>query len=170
MPERRGTNILVQQGRQDQLIQIVQSILPGSKRIEILTEVDSPILHVVYPDRSVPVEFAGDGVHALLRMSMEIARRAGTTVLIEEPELHQHPGAVAQSARVIVAATRGGIQVVLSTHSLELIDSILAASDEKDLERLCVFRLKLDDGGLVSHRLAGKEVAFARKEIEDDLR
>lgn len=160
----------VRQGRSDELIAMVQAMLPGTKRIEILTEGDSPVLHVVYPDRSVPVEFAGDGVHALLRMCMEIARPPGALVLIEEPELHQHPRGIAQSARVIVAAARAGVQVVLSTHSLEFIDSVLAVADEKDLERLSVFRLKLDNGGLISSRLTGKEVAFERNQIEDDLR
>lgn len=158
------------QGRQKELFEIVKQILPGAERVEILVEGNTPVLHVIYGDRSVPVEFAGDGIHALLRMVMEIAAKPGSLVLIEEPEIHQHPGAIARSARAIVAAARAGIQVVLSTHSLEFIDSTLAASDEKDVERLSVFRLKLDNGGLISSRLDGKEVAFARNQIEDDLR
>ncbi len=160
----------VSQGHQKGLNEIVRQILPGAERIEILTEGDTPVVHVVFTDRSVPLEFAGDGIHALLRLSMEIAAPPGALVLIEEPELHQHPRAIAQSARVIVAAARAGIQVVLSTHSLEFIDSVLAVSDDKDLERLSVVRMKLDNGHLISHRLLGPEVAQARQVIEDDLR
>jgi len=160
----------VQQGRQEQLIQIVQTVLPGSKRIEILTEGDSPVLHVVYPNRSVPVEFAGDGVHALLRMSMEIARPPGALVLIEEPEIHQHPGGMRQAIRAILAAVRQAVQVVLTTHSLEFIDILLGESTDDDLNKLALFRLKLKDGELLSARLPGPEVARVRHEIEDDLR
>ena len=45
---------------------------------------------------------------------------------MEEPEVHMHPGAIRQCARAILAAVRRGIQIVLSTHSLELIDALLS--------------------------------------------
>jgi AAA15 family ATPase/GTPase len=91
-------------------------------------------------------------------------------VLLEEPESHQHPANLRLAARSIHAAVRRGIQVVSTTHSLEFIDILLAESSDQDLENLSLFRLKLEDGKLVSVRLAGPEVAVARNEIEDDLR
>lgn len=160
----------VVQGRRDQTVAILKDLLPSLRDIVILTEQDRPILHFVYEDFSVPAALAGDGVHALLRLVLETATRQRGLLLIEEPELHLHPAAIARSARVIVAAARTEVQLVLSTHSLEFIDCVLAVADEKDLERLSVFRLKLDNGGLISSRLTGKEVAFERNQIEDDLR
>jgi ABC-type cobalamin/Fe3+-siderophores transport system ATPase subunit len=160
----------VVQGHRDQALSVLKDLLPAVQDIVILTEQNLPIVHVVYKDYSVPVALAGDGVHALVRLVLETAARRRGMVLIEEPELHQHPAAIARSARVLVAAARAEIQVVLSTHSLEFIDSILVAADEQDLQRLSVFRLKLDNGGLISHRLLGPDVAQARQVIEDDLR
>lgn len=160
----------VEQGQKQQAIAIMTALLPNVRNIEILTEAGKPVLHVVFDDYSVPAALVGDGIHALLRLVLELAARRRGLVLAEEPELHQHPRAIGQSARAIVAAARAGIQVVLSTHSLEFIDYVLTVGDEKDLERLSVFRLKLDNGGLISSRLAGKDVAFARNQIEDDLR
>ena len=67
-------------------------------------------------------------------------------------------------------AVRREIQVVLTTHSLELIDALLAESTEQDLAQFSLYRLQLQDGNLKSSRLAGPEIAFARTTIEDDLR
>lgn len=89
---------------------------------------------------------------------------------MEEPEVHMHPGAIRQCARAIVAAVRRGIQIVLSTHSLELLDALLAVSSDDDLGRLSLYQLQLQDGVLESSRLAGPDVAFSRTTIEDDLR
>jgi len=161
----------VQLGRRKEAIGIVSEVFPGVNNVEILTENGEPILHFVFADYSVPATLAGDGIQSLLRLSLELAATgAGGVALLEEPEVHQHPGAIRQSARAIVAAVRRKIQVVLTTHSLELIDAILAASSEEDLDRLSLYRLKLQDGVLQSSRLSGREVAFSRTTIEDDLR
>ena len=76
-----------------------------------------------------------------------------------------------QAARAICAAVARGIQVVLTTHSLELIDHLVIESRAREaLDQLSVFRLQLTDGCLKSYRMPGEEVAFARNQIEDDLR
>ncbi len=115
-------------------------------------------------------------------------------MLLEEPEVHMHPGAIRQCARAILAAMRRKIQIVLSTHSLELIDALVGESSDADLRQLSLYRLQLQagvpklpprpEGGpglgsweivklagtLKSSRLSGPDVAFARTEIQDDLR
>jgi AAA15 family ATPase/GTPase len=70
----------------------------------------------------------------------------------------------------VLAAVRRDIQVILTTHSLELIDALLAASCNEDLERLSLYRLELEDGRLISVRMPGPDVAFSRNQIENDLR
>src|SRR5205823_1390215 len=143
---------------------------PDVSNVEILTEHGEPILHFVFADYSVPATLVGDGIQSLLRLSLELAASGGGVALLEEPEVHQHPGAIRQSARAILAAVRREIQVVLTTHSLELIDALLAESTDKDLARASLYRLKLEDGVLKSSRLSGPDIAFARTEIEEDLR
>lgn len=157
-------------GRRSEAKAIVSEVVPEVKDLEILTEEDTPILHLVFADYSVPVAFAGDGVYSFVQLSLELASHPGGVVLFEEPEVHQHPAAIRQTVRAILAAVRRGIQVILSTHSLELIDTLLAESQEEDLERLSVYRLQLRDGELTSRRMPGSEVAFLRSEIENDLR
>ena len=159
-----------EQGRKAQAEALVAEVVPGVSELEILTEGDTPILHLVFEDRSVPVAFAGDGVYSLVQLCLELASLPRGVVLLEEPEVHQHPAAICQSVRAILAAVRRGVQVILTTHSLELIDYILAESSKEELQGLSVYRLQLKDGSLSSRRIDGSEVAFLRTEIESDLR
>ena len=138
--------------------------------LEILTEGDTPILHIVYDDRVVPAALAGDGMESLVRLALELSQRKDGTFLIEEPEAHQHSAAILRSARILVAAARLGSQILLSTHSMELLDDLLGALRDDELDLLAVYRLRLVQGELKVLRMPGKEVHSARTEIEDDLR
>lgn len=143
---------------------------PTIRGIEILTEGDVPVLHLAYDDRVVPAVLAGDGMESLVRLALELSQRKKGTFLIEEPEAHQHSAAILRSARIIVAAARLGSQIILSTHSMELLDDMLAALRDEELDLLAVYRLRLVHGELKVLRMPGKEVNTARTEIEDDLR
>jgi predicted ATPase len=160
----------VQKGRRKEAIGIVSEVFPGVNNVEILTEHGEPILHFVFTDYSVPATLAGDGIQSLLRLSLELAVSGGGVALLEEPEVHQHPGAIRQTARAILAAVRRQIQVVLTTHSLELIDALVSECSDDDLERFSLYGVKLDGGILKSYRSPGPEVAFSRMQIQDDLR
>ncbi|NQU21683.1 MAG: AAA family ATPase [Candidatus Nealsonbacteria bacterium] len=151
-------------------LHITQGVLPDAKELAIDVENGLPLVVLDYGDHAVPVALCGDGVYSLVSLSLELAAHEKTTVLFEEPEVHQHPGAMRQTVRAILAAVRRDIQVVLTTHSLELIDVLLAESSDEDLERLALYRMELDDGRLISARMTGPEVAFSRFEIENDLR
>ena len=161
----------VQLGRRNEAMGIVSEVFPGVSHVEILTECGQPILHFVFKDHSVPATLAGDGIQSLLRLTLELAATgAGGLALLEEPEVHQHPGAIRQSARAIMAAVRRRIQIVLTTHSLELIDALLSESSDDDLKSMSLYRVSLEGGVLKHFRLPGPDVAFARTQIEDDLR
>jgi predicted ATPase len=157
------------QGRQQVAKAIISEVLPSVRNIEILTENGKPIVYLVFDRHRVPATLCGDGILSLLQLTLQLTSAAGV-MLLEEPEVHQHPGAMRRTARVILAAVRRNIQVILTTHSLELIDALVAESSQEDLTRFGLYRLCLEDGGLKSSRLAGSDVAFARAEIEDDLR
>ena len=161
----------VKLGRRGAATALLRDLVPGFSHVEILTNADgTPIVHVVYEDRSVPVALAGDGVAALIRLSLELAARPGGVVLIEEPEVHQHPAALLRSARAIAETVKRGVQVVVSTHSLELIDALVGEECGLNLEDVALFMLRLSEGRLGSARIPGPRVAYARQELEDDLR
>jgi predicted ATPase len=161
----------VTQGRREEVLGFLSTLVPGLRNLEILVSHRmEPVLHLVFADKSVPVALAGDGIRSMLRLGLELASRSGGLVLVEEPEVHQHPKALQQSAKVLLAGVRRGLQIVLATHSLELIDALLLEATQDDLQLLSTFRLNLNDGVLAHSRIDGEKMAFARGQIEEDLR
>ena len=85
------------------------------------------------------------------------------------PEVYAHPGALPQIATLIWQAVASGAQIVLATHSLELVDALLSASSA-ELARSAVYRLRPRAGELTAARLAGTEALERKTELEEDLR
>lgn len=160
----------VEDGHLNELESIMAEVVPGLDRLHILSDdAGMSVVHLGFSDHSVPVAVAGDGIQTLLQVSLAVAQRPGNTVLLEEPEVTQHPRSVHQAARAITAAVRRGVQVILSTHSLELIDALRAQLDD-DLAKLAVFHLACPAGSLSAIHYSGSEVALARDSIGEDLR
>ena len=161
----------IELGRRTAAQKALNEVLPGLIHVEIGTYKDKPRLLTVYEDRSVPLASEGDGIQSLMRLSLSLSACAEGTVLMEEPEVHQHPRALRMSAKAILSAVNRGVQVVLSTHSLELIDALLSEAKSADsLEKVSICRLLLKDGCLKHYRSSGVDAEFQRFEIEDDLR
>jgi predicted ATPase len=160
----------VEDGRLPEVEQIVAEVVPGLTHIHNLTnEAGVGIVHLAFSDHSVPVAVAGDGIQTLVQVCFALAQLPGTTVLLEEPEATQHPRSIYQSGRAIAAAVKRGVQVILSTHSLDLIDALRAELGD-DLPKLTVHHLACPDGALSVVRYSGSEVAIARDTIGEDLR
>jgi predicted ATPase len=107
----------------------------------------------------------------VLRLGLELASCEQGVLLIEEPEVHLHRKSVGAVARALVAAVQRGLQLFVSTQSLELLDALLAGSSEEVLERLTLFHLDRDaDGTLSSTCLPGGDVALLRTALGEDVR
>ena len=161
---------VAEQGRRREAKALIIELIPNLEDIEILTQNGEATVYLVFSDGAHPAALAGDGVHLLLKLGLELSSRTGGTVLLEEPDTHMHPGAIRQVAKAIWAAVRRGIQVILTTHSLDLIDAIVAEATTDDLTDLALYQIRTADSHLKSSRLDGSDVAFSRAEIQDDLR
>lgn len=161
-------------GRYEFAFELAREVVPGLTQIEILPLDDAAEnfdLFTTFRDRSVPLAVAGDGVRGLIRLALELAAHPGGLALVEEPEVHLHPRALRQTARALVAASKRGVQLVLATHSLELIDLLAEyASAEQLLPQFSVQRLVLDAGTLQCRLIPGEQVSRVRQELELELR
>jgi len=154
------------------VIDLLKDVIPGLQDLVNLTAVgdEGGDLGAAFEDHVVSVGSMGAGEQALIRLCLELGGRPGETVLIEDPEAHQHPRALRQSARAIVAAARRGVDVILSTHSLELLDDLTAELSPDELEWLSVFSLVRRDGVVLSSRHEGAMVAKVREAVGKDYR
>lgn len=162
----------VEHGRERECHDLARVLLPRASHLTILSERNKPVLHVVLQgnDGSIPAQLVGDGLHGVLRLALELAAHSGSIALLEEPEAHKHPAAIALTAKLIWAAVVQGVQVILTTHSLELIDHLLLAAPAQHLDQLQVFRMRLDRGQLHAVAVPGVDVKRLRTDIEEDLR
>jgi hypothetical protein len=162
----------IKAGRRRAVESLLAEIIPGLVSVQMLTDkAGTPEVHFEFDWGSVPVVLAGDGLHALTRLAYELATPKDALLLVEEPEVHMHPRALDAAARAMVETVRRGNQIVVSTHSLDLIDDLIrAAATAGLLDKLAVFRAAIVDGELRTSRFPGEEAQFARDQIEEDLR
>lgn len=152
-------------------VELLSSIVLGIRNLEILKVGSGYEVGLIYDDGAVPLSMAGDGVRSVARLALELAALPSGLALLEEPEVHQHPGALKLSAATIIAAVKRGLQVVVATHSLELIDELLLSATKSELlDKLSVLKLKLVSGQLQSTVFTGAEADKIRNEIGTELR
>lgn len=168
----RLLTIAIQAGRRRAVESLLAEVIPGLVSVLMLTDkAGNPEVHFEYEWGSVPVALAGDGLRALTRLVYALATPKDALLLVEEPEVHMHPRALDAAARAMVATVGRGNQVVVSTHSLDLIDDLIRAADAAGkLDDFAVFRTAIVDGELRTSRFPGDEAKFARDQIEEDLR
>lgn len=155
-----------------QMIEHLRVIDPDLLDVRVVASGDEWIPRAMYRSRSVPLAVSGDGMKRLFCVASVLAVAGDGLGLIEEPECFQHPKSIEEMVKVIWSAVDSGTQVVLSTHSLELLDLLLAGAQQLPgrLEQFGVFRLALDDGELRSTRVPGPDVVTMRQTFMEDLR
>ena len=151
---------------------ILTELVPAFSGLEILAEGDKPILYMSAGDRPIPVSLAGEGIVTLVRTVLELANCSNEgTALLEEPELHQHPRSLRLMAQGICESVKRGVQVVLTTHSLELIEALVHFAKEAGItEKVSAHLIRLRDGELTASRLDGDSVRFQIVQMGEDLR
>jgi energy-coupling factor transporter ATP-binding protein EcfA2 len=96
----------------------------------------------------------GSGTNALVHLLFELARaRNGATILVEEPEIHLHPGAQAELASVIAGeAKASNKQVIMTTHSEHIAGRLMIEVAEGNLspEDIAIYSFEKDDNGVCS--------------------
>ena len=126
-------------------------------------------LYFVFKTKSVPFEYIGDGAKIVFIIYAICSYLSEGLILIEEPEVHQHPKSLELIAEAIAYSAKSN-QIFIATHSLEFLEMLLKNTKEEDVD-LNVYKLvELKDGEL-RYRLYSRDVAYISiKEIGRDLR
>ncbi len=124
------------------------------------------------PDYGQTQEFSSANVGFGLSYTLPIlvailSAKKGALIIIENPEAHLHPNAIAKLTELICLAAQAGIQIILETHSDHIINGILVQSKkfeqgEKgiDRENVSIYHFDRDEN---EHCTQAKEV-----KIEED--
>ena len=161
---------LIRDGRRKEANAFGRRLFPMIEHLEVLTDGGDAMLGLVFSDHAVPAQFGGDGAFAALKIALELLAVGEGVALLEEPEAHLHPAAMALVAKAVVDAVRAGTQVVLTTHSIEFLDCLLDECGDDADGLLALFMVNLRDGELVNVRFDGADVGFSRDQIGQDLR
>lgn len=140
---------LKQEGREGQLVAILQHIFPELSELNINFDEDNDLyIATTYKEKGRKKEFdifsAGSGFHQLIYLFGFILLRQPTTILLDEPDVHLHGNlqrALIEELRRLVAA---GKQVLLATHSRDAIaqmnpENILTLEEDKPKRLVVAF-------------------------------
>ncbi len=130
------------------------------------------VLLVTVGGKTLPLEAMGDGFVNMVRLAASHSFVEHGVVIVEEPETAMHPGYLALYAKMLIDfVANGARQVVLSTHSLELIDYVLEFAKRRDLlDRVNVVLLRRYDEQIELMLYDGVDAYNRRVEIREELR
>ncbi len=126
--------------------------------LEAIQQLPDGILWLLFEDFSVPLDSQGDGARSVLRCLMPLALLENTLYIIEEPEVHQHAGALGRFAKAVCELGKErNVQLIITTHSLECVNAFLDGADLSQ-STSALFHLSLEDGKLGARKLTADEV------------
>ena len=154
----------VRGGRKPLILDFLRGVLADdTAELEVHPEPNGgESLHLVSGGQQVPVAMAESAVQSALRMATMLAANDVALAAIETPDLQLRPHAQRLTARALWGAVRRGIQVVVTTRSLDFIHRIEDEAGDA-LPTLVLQHLTLDNGTLSATRFVGTDVPFARQ-------
>lgn len=161
------------EGFGDTVLEAVRILDPRISDIEVLAH--RPTAPVVYLREAgagrLPLSAFGDGLRRVLLIALALPDVAeGGVLLIDEVETAVHVSVLGEVFRWLVEASRRQkVQVVVTTHSLEALDAILAA-DTTTEEDVVAYRLSRAEGGVVVKRFGEDLLRRLRNERGLDVR
>ncbi|WP_229570335.1 AAA family ATPase [Saccharolobus caldissimus] len=104
------------------------------------------ILSLTLKDTSIPIDLLGDGAKLAVLISSILLYLEGKGIaLIEEPELHEHPGGIYTLLNfAFKIAKEKGIQLFITTHSSDVIKYSFKIAKEKGLKTQLVYLRKVN--------------------------
>lgn len=123
---------------------------------------------------TMPLSTFGDGIKKVLMLANAIVQAAGGIMLIDEVETSIHKKYYDDIFRFLVKACKTfDVQLFITTHSIEAVDSLLATQDYNEQDHaddISVVTIKRIDNRNYSRVLTGREVAADREAFGFEVR
>lgn len=162
----------IMSGDKHQIIQLLKLFDENIEGIEVLSpDGRYPVTYFKHKKMGhTPVAMYGDGVRRVLTIAYAVLQCRDGVLLIDEIETAVHAKLFEKFFEWLVNACKSyNVQLFATTHSLETIDSILAA-DKESLENLVTYRLETKETGAEAKRFNGKDLYSLRYELGQDVR
>lgn len=119
----------------------------------------------------VPLGAFGDGVKKSLSMLLPLASVRNGALLIDEFEVGIHYSVLEEVLTgLIIAAQRFNVQLFLTTHSLEAIDTLMAACEKAGEQDFITYRLKPGPEEVDVRRWDFEKLKSLRYELGTEIR
>lgn len=111
------------------LLELLPEVAPGFTDIEVIPEGGQLRLYLTEGERNVPAHRLSDGtLRFLALLAILVDPGPARLVIIEEPELGLHPD-VLPALRDLLVEASGRFQLVVTTHSTQLVDAFSEHAD-----------------------------------------
>lgn len=168
-------SLAVKDGYSNEVLEASKRLDPSIVSLQLILEGPNTILYAEsdmgLPRRSVwPVAVGGSGFKRLLSLVAQLSGATGL-ICIDDPDAFLHPKMFEQVATLLWGLVRNGAQVVVATHSLELIDTFAKdINGSPESEQFGVFGFSRDANGVLTCtlRMPGQSAQAPRR--RDDIR
>lgn len=153
------------------VLELVRIFDPQIKDFEVLKRSRAEPAVYVRHERfgRAPLSTFGDGMRRVLLMGVSLAMVRGGILLVDEIESAIHTEALDATFRWLQRACRQfDVQLFTTTHSLEAVDALLAASG--DMDDLVVYRLERKDDSTRVKRFSRERLRILREELGQEIR
>ncbi|MCU0755752.1 MAG: ATP-binding protein [Xanthomonadales bacterium] len=125
---------VVDSGRKALAIELACVFDPEIRNLDVVELAGRRSVRVTHQTRGVvDLSSFGDGLRRAVLFSLVLARAAGGVLLIDEIDVGIHPAVMnAVFAKLCTAAEEVQAQVIMTTHSLEAVDALVAALAERN--------------------------------------
>ena len=130
-------------GRQDGVLQILQVVEPGLKRLVVVSTGQTPAIYAdVGLGQLIPMQLLGDGMSRTLSLALAIASSPGGMALVDEIENGLHYTVMEKVWQAIAAFARSyDVQIFATTHSRECVEYARRAFASDEDEELRFYRI-----------------------------
>lgn len=165
----------IRKGLKNELLDLLHLFDPDI--LDFITEMSGsirpmPTTYLEYRDLGyMPLQTFGDGVQCVINLTNQLFYAENGLLLIDELETALHASVLPEVIKWLKhAAVEYNVQIIATTHSLEVVDALLAEETESQVDEVVVYRLGSKEGQSTSKRLDSKMLWSLRGEMGLEVR